>query len=83
MDADVCKCNNILNLNQNDNDIIHNLKNKTVCEFMKLLLLVEKGKYPDYEFLMEEFNILDSCTNIDKSLFTLQFYLNNKWDVIY
>lgn len=83
MDADVCKCDNILNLCPDDKDIIHNLKNKAVCEFMTLLMLSEKGIYTDYEFLIGQFNLLDSCTNIDKSLFVLQFYLNNKWDVTY
>lgn len=83
MAVDVCTCNNILQLSSDDNDMIHNLKNKVVCEFMNLLLLTEKGKYPDYEFLLEQFNLLDSCTNVDKPLFVLQFYLNNKWDAIY
>jgi len=53
MAVDVCTCNNILQLSSDDNDMIHNLKNKVVCEFMNLLLLTEKGKYPDYEFLLE------------------------------
>jgi len=78
MVADVCVCGNILKLDSCDNDPIHKLKNKAVCEFMDLLLLVERGKYPDYEFILEEFNLLDFCT--DRSLFTLQYYLNNKWD---
>jgi len=82
MGVDVCNCNNILNLGE-DACIVDNLKNKAVCEFMMLLLFAEKGKYPDYEFLLNEFNLLDSCTDIDKSLFVLQYYLNNKWDAIY
>ena len=47
---------------------------------MELLLFTEKGKYPEYEFLLEEFSLLDFCT--DRSLFTLQYYLNNKWDAV-
>lgn len=77
MDVDVCNCNNILNLCPDDDDIIHKLKNKAVCGFINLLSSSEKGIYQDYEFLLQQFNLLDSCNNIDNSLFILQFYLNN------
>jgi hypothetical protein len=61
MDVDVvnCTCDNILNLCSEDTNVIHNLKNKISCEFMSFLLEVEKGYRPDYEFIMEEINLLD------------------------
>ena len=81
-DADVennCNCDNILNLCPDDRDYVHNLKNKISCEFMDLLLQVERGHYPDYEFILEEISLLEILNYIDRKEFILQYYLNNPW----
>ena len=56
------------------------LKNKISCEFLTLLSYVERGKYPDYEFILEEISLLEVYNNLDKKDFLLQYYLNNPWE---
>lgn len=74
-----CSCDNILNLCEENNNNMHKLKNKISCEFMDLLLQVEKGYQPDYEFIMDEICLLDIYDKIDRKDFILQYYLNNPW----
>lgn len=46
---------------------------------MDLLLQVERGHYPDYEFILEEISLIEVHNQIDKKEFILQYYLNNPW----
>ena len=74
-----CGCENILNLCPDDKDSIHRLKNKVSCEFLDLLLQVEKGHYPSYEFILQEISFLGLHNKIDRKEFIIQYYLNNSW----
>lgn len=80
-------------VNQNTNeypivgvDAVNRLKQKVICEFDELLKYVEKGYKPNYQFLLEEITFINIITedkiNLDKSLFILQFYNNNKWQIM-
>lgn len=68
-----------------DVDAVNKLKRKIICEFQKLLCLTEKGHKPDYQFILEEISLvgLSSDNLLDKRrlIFTIQFYLNNKWQI--
>lgn len=80
-----------VNLNLNsyqvmDADAVNNLKLKIICEYQNLLKLIQKGYKPNYQFILEEISLIDLLENIElddqKSLFVLQFYLNNKWEIV-
>lgn len=73
-----CECDNILNISCGDD--IDNLKNKVSCEFMSLLMYVEKGYHPDYSFIMDEISLLGIWQRLDKEKFIIQYYLNNPWE---
>lgn len=67
-------------------DALGKLKKKVNEEFYSLLCKVKKGYKPDYEFILEEISFIELIQNneIDDklSLTTLQYYLNNKWQII-
>lgn len=69
-----------------DVDALNNLKRKVSEEFFQLMCRVRKGYKPDYEFILEEISFIDLIKNreIDDklSLIALQYYLNNKWQII-
>lgn len=69
-----------------DVDALNELKKKVSDEFYQLLCKVRKGYHPDYEFILEEISFIDLINNKeldDKlSLTALQYYLNNKWQII-
>ena len=73
-----CECDIILNISCGDD--IDNLKNKVSCEFMSLLMYVEKGYHPDYSFIMDEISLLGIWQRLDKEKFIIQYYLNNPWE---
>ena len=78
MDVDVernCLCDNILELEDDDN-IVDKLKNKISCEFLTLLIEVERGYRPEYDDILNEISLLDIYKEIDKKDFILQYYLN-------
>lgn len=78
MDADVernCLCDNILEL-EDDANIVDKLKNKISCEFLTLLIEVERGYRPEYDDILNEISLLDIYKEIDKKDFILQYYLN-------
>lgn len=62
------------------------LKKKVSEEFYKLICTAKKGYKPDYEFILEEISFIELTQNneIDDklSLTALQYYLNNKWQII-
>ena len=62
------------------------LKKKVNEEFYSLLCKVRKGYKLDYEFILEEISFIELIQNneIDDklSLTALQYYLNNKWQII-
>ena len=62
------------------------LKNKVSEEFLRLLRKVKKGYRPNYQFILEEISFIELIENqnIDEklSLTALQYYLNNKWQII-
>lgn len=68
-----------------DVDALNKLKKKVAEEFYSLLCRVKKGYQPDYEFILEEISLIELIKNneIDNklSLTTLQYYLNNKWQM--
>lgn len=65
---------------------VNNLKKKVSEEFYKLICKVKKGYKPEYEFILEEISFIELIQNneIDDklSLTALQYYLNNKWQII-
>ncbi len=67
-------------------DALNELKKKVSEEFYQLLCKVRKGYHPDYEFILEEISFIDLISNkeIDDklSLTALQYYLNNKWQIV-
>lgn len=69
-----------------DVDALNDLKKKVSEEFFQLMCRVRKGYKPDYEFILEEISFIDLIKNreIDDklSLTALQYYLNNKWQII-
>lgn len=58
------------------------LKRKVICEFQNLLNALEKGHKKDYEFILEEISLIELLehSQISRSEFLEQFYLNNKWE---
>ena len=74
-------CVNLNKCIQVDATAVDKLKKKVIWEFYKLLCLTEKGRKPNYQFIMEEIGLigLSSENSIDNIIFMLQFYLNNKW----
>lgn len=69
-----------------DVDALNDLKKKVSDEFFQLICKVRKGYKPDYEFILEEISFIELIKNreIDDklSLNALQYYLNNKWQII-
>lgn len=69
-----------------DADALNKLKKKVSEEFYKLMCKVRKGYKLDYEFILEEISFIELIHNneIDDklSLTALQYYLNNKWQII-
>ena len=69
-----------------DVDAINKLKKKVSEEFYTLICKVKKGYKPDYQFILEEISLIELILNSeldDKySLTALQYYLNNKWQII-
>lgn len=69
-----------------DVDALNDLKKKVSDEFFQLICQVRKGYKPDYEFILEEISFIELIKNreIDDklSLNALQYYLNNKWQII-
>ena len=67
-------------------DALNELKKKVIQEFITLLSKVRKGYKLDYEFLLEEISFIELIQNneLDNnlSLTALQYYLNNKWQII-
>lgn len=69
-----------------DVDALNKLKKKVSEEFYTLICKVKKGYKPDYQFILEEISLIELILNSeldDKySLTALQYYLNNKWQII-
>lgn len=67
-------------------DALNNLKKKVSDEFFELICKIRKGYKPDYEFILEEISFIDLIKNKDLdnnlSLTALQYYLNNKWQIV-
>lgn len=69
-----------------DVDALNKLKLKVSEELYSLLCKVKKGHHLNYEFILEEISFIDLIQNKDidekLSLTALQYYLNNKWQII-
>ena len=69
-----------------DVDALNKLKKKVTEEFYKLIFQVRKGYKPDHEYILEEISFIELIQNneIDNKLLltALQYYLNNKWQII-
>lgn len=69
-----------------DADALNKLKKKIICEYTSLLSRIRKGYKLDYEFIIEEISFVDLIKDYkidDKlSLSALQYYINNKWQMI-
>ena len=67
-------------------DALNDLKKKVSEAFFQLMCRVRRGYKPNYEFILEEISFIDLIKNMeidDKlSLTALQYYLNNKWQII-
>ena len=69
-----------------DVDALNKLKKKVTEEFYKLIFQVRKGYKPDHEYILEEISFIELFQDRDLddklSLTALQYYLNNKWQII-
>ena len=69
-----------------DVDALKKKKKKVSEEFYKLIFQVRKGYKPDHEYILEEISFIELIQNneIDNKLLltALQYYLNNKWQII-
>ena len=69
-----------------DVDALSKLKKKVSEEFYKLIFQVRKAYKPDHEYILEEISFIELIQNneIDNKLLltALQYYLNNKWQII-
>ena len=69
-----------------DVDALSKVKKKVSEEFYKLIFQVRKGYKPDHEYILEEISFIELIQNneIDNKLLltALQYYLNNKWQII-
>lgn len=54
------------------------LKDKVICEYKKIISLLENGKKPNLEFLLEEISLIDIEKEINNREFVIQYYLNNQ-----
>lgn len=65
-----------------DADAIDRLKHQVIKNFNSLLCKVRKGYKPEYEHILQEISLIelleDNNMEIDKSLFIIQYYLNNE-----
>ena len=64
---------------------INKLKKKVSEELYTLICKIRKGHKPDYEFILEEISFIELLQNRDldnKLLTILQYYLNNKWQIM-
>lgn len=61
------------------------LKQKVSKEFFELICKAKKGYRPTYEHILEEISFIElfESDQLDNklSLTTLQYYLNNKWQI--
>ena len=60
------------------NQDVDALKYKVISEFKQLLKKIRKGYRPDYEFILQEFSLIE-LQQLDNTDFFKQFYLNNAW----
>lgn len=62
------------------------LEIKVISEFNKFMHSIGKGHRPDYQFIINEINLLnllkDDEIEQDKFIFILQYFLTNKWKMI-
>ena len=69
-----------------DVDALSKLKKKVSEEFYKLIFQVRKGYKPEHDYILEEISFIELIQNneIDNKLLltALQYYLNNKWQII-
>ena len=69
-----------------DVDALSKLKKKVSEEFYKLIFQVRKGYKPDHEYILEAISFIEliQTNEIDNKLLltALQYYLNNKWQII-
>lgn len=54
------------------------LKDKIICEYLKIISKLEQGKRPDIEFLLEEISAVDLENELDNREYIIQYYLNNE-----
>lgn len=71
----------LLKINTDSKD----LKLKVMKEVECLLVKMQKGYLPDFQFILSEIQIIDMLSQdlLEEqfSLFALQFYLNNRWEI--
>lgn len=52
------------------------LKQKIICDYKKLINHLNKGKYTDYQFILEEISIVELQNDLDYIDYLIQYYLN-------
>lgn len=71
----------LLKINTDSKD----LKLKVMKEVECLLAKMQKGYLPDFQFILSEIQIIDMLSQdlLEEqfSLYALQFYLNNRWEI--
>lgn len=67
-----------------DETMLQSLKEKVICEFQKLITVLEKGHKLDHEFILEEISLInlidENEISLQDALFYLEFYLNNEFN---
>ena len=51
------------------------LKDKVICEYLRIISDLERGQYSNLEILLEEISLID--IELDNKEFYIQYYLNN------
>lgn len=54
------------------------LKDKIICEYLRIISELEQGKQPEIEFLLEEISAVNLENELDNREYIIQYYLNNE-----
>lgn len=80
-----CANLNLNNLAPADVAALSKLKAKVICEYQKLMDYVFRGHKLDYQHILEQISLIELLEDFElddnSSLFVLQYYLNNGWEI--
>lgn len=52
------------------------LKDKIICDFIKFIKCLNRGKPFDYQFILEEISLVELYNDISEIDYLIQYYLN-------